>query len=393
MRSLKEHPNHRPAELPNGFESGTGNGEPGTGNRRVGGIERLARQAATLVEKREVEYFSIEARSILNRCSSDRMPFTWTINPYRGCEFGCRYCYARYTHEYMGLHDPADFENKIYVKRDAARTLLRELTPERLAGQLIALGTATDPYQPAERRFRITRGVLEALARADGVRLNITTKGDLITRDIDVLRQIAARGSLQVNMTVTTVDVRLARVLEFRAPTPQKRLAALRALGDAGLRAGVNIAPILPDLTDSRESLAAVIAAAKEAGATHVFANVLFLKESAQKRFFPFLEEYLPGLAARYARRYARSAYVDAAYKRRVLDLVEQLKQEYGIPDRQDLETPVLVHEAAAQQLFLGLPEPPNPKHSPRLHPFAPPAHQEGNNRGDRNGERDGAPA
>ncbi len=356
----KEHPNVRTLEPPNVLTLKTMNQEPGTRNRRVGGIERLARQAATLVEKREVEYFSIEARSILNRCASDRMPFTWTINPYRGCEFGCRYCYARYTHEYMGLHDPADFENKIYVKRDAARTLLRELTPERLAGHLIALGTATDPYQPAERRFRITRGVLEALARADGVRLNITTKGDLITRDIDVLRQIAARGSLQVNITLTTVDARLARILEFRAPAPQKRLAALRALRDAGLRAGVNIAPILPDLTDGRESLAAVIAAARQAGATHVFANVLFLKESAQKRFFPFLEEHFPKLAARYARRYARSAYVDAEYKRRVLGLVERLKQEYGIPDRQDLEAPAAVHEATARQLLLGLPEPPS---------------------------------
>ncbi len=325
----------------------------------VKGIERLAREAATLVEKREVEYLGIEARSILNRCSSDRMPFTWTINPYRGCEFGCRYCYARYTHEYMGLNDPADFENKIYAKRDAARTLLRELTPERLAGQLIALGTATDPYQPAERRFRITRSLLEVLARADGVRLNITTKGDLIARDVDVLRRIAARGSLQVNITVTTVDARLARILEFRAPTPQKRLAALRALRAAGIRAGVNIAPILPDLTDSHESLAAVIAAARGAGATHVFANTLFLKASAQKRFFPFLEEHFPRLAARYARRYARSAFLDRGYKDRVLRLVDELKREYGIPDRQDLEPPAAVHDAAAQQLFLGFPEPP----------------------------------
>ncbi len=323
------------------------------------GIERMARQATTLLEKSHTEYLHITVRTILNRCSSERMPFAWTINPYRGCEFGCRYCYARYTHEYMGLNDPADFENKIYAKRDAARTLLRELAPERLRGQLIALGTATDPYQPAERRFRITRGLLEALARAPGVRLNLTTTGDLITRDIDVLRRIAARGSLQVNITVTTVDPRLARILEFRAPTPQKRLAALRALREAGIRAGVNIAPVLPDLTDGRESLAAVIAAAAEAGATHVFANVLFLKESAQKRFFPFLEEHFPKLAARYARRYARSAFLDQGYKDRVLRLVEALKREHGIPDRQGLEPPAAIHEDAAQQLVLGFPEPP----------------------------------
>ena len=325
----------------------------------VKGIERMAREASALAERREVEYFSLEARSILNRCSSPRMPFTWTINPYRGCEFGCRYCYARYTHEYMGLNDPADFENKIYAKRDAARTLLRELTPERLNGQSIALGTATDPYQPAERRFRVTRGLLGALAQADGVRLGITTKGDLIVRDIDVLRRIAARGSLQVNITITTVDTRLARILEFRAPTPQKRLAALRALRDAGLRAGVNIAPVLPDLTDTRESLAAVIAAARDAGATHAFANTLFLRDAAKARFLAFLEECFPRLSARYALRYARSAFLDQRYKDRIMRLMDELRREHGIPDRPDLQPPAAIHDAAAQQLLLGLPEPP----------------------------------
>ena len=332
----------------------------------VRGIERMAREATTLVEKREVEYFSIEARSILNRCSSERMPFTWTINPYRGCEFGCRYCYARYTHEYMGLNDPADFENKIYAKRDAARTLLRELTPERLHRQAIALGTATDPYQPAERRFRITRDLLEVLARADGVRLNITTKGDLIVRDVDVLRRIAVRGSLQVNITLTTVDTRLARILEFRAPTPQKRLAALRALRQAGIRAGVNIAPILPDITDSRENLAAVITAAKEAGATHVFANTLFLRDLAKRRFFAFLEEHFPRLSARYALRYARSAFLDQPYKDRVMRLMDELRREHGIPNRPDADPAAAVTgEAEAEQLFLGFPEPPRRQDRP----------------------------
>ncbi len=323
------------------------------------GIERLAREAATLVEKREVDYFSIEARSILNRCSSDRMPFPWTINPSRGCEFGCRYCYARYTHEYMGLTDPDDFENKIYAKRDAARTLLRELTPERLAGKTIALGTATDPYQPAESRFRITRGLLEVLARTDGVRLSITTKGYLITRDIDLLQRITARGSLHVNITVTTVDAALARLLEFRAPTPEKRLTALRTLREANIRAGVNIAPVLPDITDTRENLSAVIAAARDAGATHVFANTLFLKDSTRERFLTFLREHFPHLVARYVRRYARSAFVERPYKDRLMRLMDELKREHGLPDRPDLDPPATTHEAAARQLPLGFPEAP----------------------------------
>src|SRR5574341_1610083 len=169
---------------------------------RVRGIERLAREAGTLREKPQAEYLSLEVRSVLNRCSSPRMPFTWTINPYRGCEFGCRYCYARYTHEFMGLNRWEEFEEKIYVKRDAARILVRELTPERLSGQSIALGTATDPYQPAERRYGVTRSLLAVMAMARDLQLSITTKSDLVARDIDLLRRIAARSSVQVNMTV-----------------------------------------------------------------------------------------------------------------------------------------------------------------------------------------------
>src|SRR5574341_957854 len=166
------------------------------------GIERMAREAHPLLEKRQAEYLRIEVRTILNRCTSARMPFTWTINPYRGCEFGCRYCYARYTHELMGLNRWEEFEEKIYVKRDAARILACELTPERLNRQSIALGTATDPYQPAERRYGVTRSLLAVMAMARDLQLSITTKSDLVTRDIDLIRRIADRSSVQVSITV-----------------------------------------------------------------------------------------------------------------------------------------------------------------------------------------------
>ncbi len=317
------------------------------------GIERMAREAATLLEKREVEYLSIEVRSVLNRCSSPRMPFTWTINPYRGCEFGCRYCYARYTHEFMGLNRWEDFEEKIYVKRDAARILVRELAPERLTGQSIALGTATDPYQPAERRYGVTRSLLAVMALARDLRLSITTKSDLVTRDIDLLRRIAAKNSVHVNLTVTTLDRRLARILEFRAPTPERRLNTLRTLRQAGIVAGVNIAPIMPDITDSRANLEAVIAAARDHGATHVFANVLFLKPSAQQAFFPFLEKHFPHLRKRYASRFTRSAFLDRAYKDRVLRLVAELKRQHGFSDSVEFEPPSSLHEEEAAQLRL----------------------------------------
>jgi DNA repair photolyase len=317
------------------------------------GIERLAHEAVPLLEKRDVEYLHIEARSILNRCASGRMPFTWTINPYRGCEFGCRYCYARYTHEFMGLPHWEDFEQKVYVKRDAARILTRELTPERLSGQSIALGTATDPYQPAERHYRVTRSLLGAMAQVPTLRLSITTKSDLITRDIDLLRRAGERSSLHVNFTVTTLDRCLARILEYRAPTPELRLKALRALREAGIVTGVTISPILPDITDSRESLEAVIAAAHEHGATHVSASVLFLKPSAQQAFFPFLERHFPHLRMRYTTRFSRSAFLDQSYKERIGHLVAELKRQYGFGDGPTFEMPTALHEDEAAQLPL----------------------------------------
>jgi DNA repair photolyase len=319
----------------------------------VRGIERLAREADTLLEKRQAEYLSLEVRSVLNRCSSSRMPFTWTINPYRGCEFGCRYCYARYTHEFMGLNRWEEFEEKIYVKRDAARILARELTPERLNGQSIALGTATDPYQPAERRYHVTRSLLAVMAMARDLRLSITTKSDLVTRDIDLLRRIADRSSVQVSITVTTLDRRLARILEFRAPTPELRLEALRTLRQAGITAGINIAPIMPDITDNKANLEAVIAAAREHEASHVFANVLFLKPSAQQAFFPFLARHFPHLRKRYAALFAHSAFLNRSYKENIFRMVAELKQRHGFSDESEVDIPAALHETEAAQLPL----------------------------------------
>jgi DNA repair photolyase len=326
------------------------------------GIERLAREATPLLEKRQAEYLDLEVHSVLNRCGSDRMPFTWTINPYRGCEFGCRYCYARYTHEFMGLTRWEDFEEKIYAKRGAARILTRELRARRLDGQSIALGTATDPYQPAERRLRVTRSLLTVLTQASGLRLSITTKSDLVTRDLDLLRRIALRSSLHVNLTVTTLDRRLARLLEFRAPTPDLRLRALRELRAAGIAAGVTLSPILPEITDGRESLEAVIAAARDHDATHVFWNVLFLKPSAQPAFFALLERHFPRLLRRYRTRFARSAYLDRAYTARIGEQIAELKRAHGFPDRPAFDMPAPLHEAET-----------DPEQLP-LFPTAPPA-------------------
>jgi DNA repair photolyase len=325
------------------------NGEPSA----VKGIERMAREARTVIEKPTADYLQIKVKTILNKCTSPRVPFTWTINPYRGCEFGCRYCYARYTHEFMGMPRWEDFEEKIFVKQDVGRLLARELDPVKLCGQHIAIGTATDPYQPAERRFEVTRAVLQVLALASDLHLSVTTKGDLISRDLDLLQRIATRSRVSVNFTITTLDRRLARLLEFRAPTPELRLKALQAVRQAGIRAGVSMAPILPDITDSRTSLDAVMAAARDHGATHVFWNVLFLKPSARQAFFPFLGQHFPHLAKRYAARFARSAFLSRAYRDRIANLIGELKQKYDFPDHTDFETTAQVHEAEAEQLPL----------------------------------------
>src|SRR5258708_11301844 len=187
---------------------------------RLIGIARLAAAGESLREGHDVEYFTLPSKSLLNRRVSNRqMPFTWTINPYRGCEFGCKYCYARYTHEFMEMRDGADFERKIYVKQHAAGLLRHDLHRVK-SGEAIAIATATDPYQPAERRYEVTRGILEEFARHSGFEIGIISKSNLMLRDLDVLKEVAKTNRLSVHITVTTLDVELARMLEPRAPRP-----------------------------------------------------------------------------------------------------------------------------------------------------------------------------
>ncbi len=199
------------------------------------GIARLAAESPSLEAKSRVEYFDLTTRKFLAKCDSPRVPFNWMINPYRGCEFGCKYCYARYAHEFMELRDPLQFERKIFAKHFDPAAFRDEL--KRLpSGETIAIGTATDPYQPAERRYRVTRAILEVLASVAGFRIGITTKSDLVPRDMDVLREIARRHYLRIHMTVTTMDRELARLIEPMAPRPDLRIGAVRKLNAAGIR-------------------------------------------------------------------------------------------------------------------------------------------------------------
>jgi DNA repair photolyase len=294
------------------------------------GIARLAAQGEAVRQGHLVEYFTLPARSLLNRCISKRVPFDWTINPYRGCEFACKYCYARYTHEFMELRDGVDFERKIYVKQQAAWLLRQDLRKVK-RGEEIAIGTATDPYQPAEKRYEVTRGILEELALHHGLEIGIVTKSDLILRDVELLRQVAEHNSLFVNLTITTLNTKLARVLEPRAPRPDLRLGAVRELVSAGINAGVICAPVLPGITDSPASLDALVRATKKVGGKYIYANPLFLKPCSASVFLPFLEKEFPQLVESYRKRFAERAFVSKAYSKRISELVSTLRQKHGI--------------------------------------------------------------
>ncbi len=292
------------------------------------GIARMAARSELLEAKRAVQYFEISTRSILNR-TKPTMPFRWTINPYRGCEFGCKYCYARYTHEFMEM-DPADFEDRIYAKPAAAHLLRQEL--RRVDRKdAIAIGTATDPYQPAERRFGRTREILEVFARERGWHVGLITKSDLVLRDVGLLREVAHGNVLSVSLTITTLNEKLARLLEPRAPRPALRLDAVSRLRDAGLCVSVMPNPIMPGITDGERQLEQLAKAARDAGATSFGGGPLFLMPSAQKIFFPFLEKEFPQLVERYRKLYERSAYLGHDYKDALAKRVRRIRDRYGL--------------------------------------------------------------
>jgi DNA repair photolyase len=293
------------------------------------GIARLAAQGESLREGHDVQYFTLPARSLLNRCTAPRMPFTWTINPYRGCEFACKYCYARYTHEFMEMRDGVDFERKIYVKQHATEMLRRDLRRVK-PDEGIAIGTATDPYQPAEKKYEVTRAILEEMARQRGLEIGIVSKSTLMLRDIDVLRRVAERNRLFVNVTITTLDVGLARMLEPRAPRPDLRLDALRKLNEAGVDAGVICAPVLPEITDKPGDLENIVRATAEAGGKYIYANPLFLKPCSAAVFLPFLEREFPSLVDKYRSRFESRAFVSAAYHKRISELISKFRKKYG---------------------------------------------------------------
>lgn len=298
------------------------------------GIARLADDAELADTGHLIEYRALPARSILNKSTSRRgLPFGRTINPYRGCEFACRYCFARYTHEFMELRDPEIFERRIFIKQSAA-WLLRQELHKLPPGEEIAMGTATDPYQPIERRAQVTRSLLEVLAECKGLQLGIVTKSTLILRDIDLLQKFAANNRLVVHLSITTPDIRLARILEPRAPRPDLRFQAVEELRKSGIRTGVLCCPIMPGINDTPAAFESMAQRAKAADASFLAANPLFLKPCSKGTFLAFVREHFPALEDSYESRYADNAFVSEAYRKRVSGLLAAAAKKYGLERR-----------------------------------------------------------
>jgi DNA repair photolyase len=316
------------------------------------GIARLAAQAKHADDGHLVEFKALEVRSILNKSvSKRRLSMAYSINPYRGCEFGCKYCYARYTHEFMApkasteptgardaigaidMRNPLTFERLIFLKQNAAWLLEQELKKIDPVNE-IALGTATDPYQPIERRTRITRSLLEVFSRKSGYRLGIVTKSRLIERDIDLLVEIAKRNTLVVHVTITTPDAKLARLLEPRAPRPDLRFQAVRRLREAGIVAGVFGSPLLPGITDTEEALDGMARRAAAVGASFFAAHPLFLKSCSRPTYLAFIREHFPALEADYAKRFATADFAGRSYSEHLKKMVDQACRRYGIGKR-----------------------------------------------------------
>lgn len=311
------------------------------GQVKLVGIARLANKAETADTGHLTEYRALQVRSILNKSVSNRgLPFGKTINPYRGCEFGCRYCFARYTHEFMELRNPELFERLIFVKQNAAWLLKQDLRKLR-PGEEIAMGTATDPYQPIERRMRITRSLLEVMSEYRGLRLGIVTKSTLILRDIDLLKKFAARNQLAIHLSITTPNPKLARILEPRAPRPDLRFKAVSELRNAGLRTGILCCPIMPGINDTPAAFDAMAKRAKAAQASFMAANPLFLKPCSMGTFLDFVHQHFPALEASYKKRYGENAFVSKAYQKRIADLLAAAAKKYGLGQRRGEPQPV----------------------------------------------------
>ncbi|WP_049574784.1 Rv2578c family radical SAM protein [Streptomyces sp. SBT349] len=282
-------------------------------------------------EFRGITFHEVRARSIVNRVpGASRMPFSWTVNPYRGCSHACVYCFARKTHSYLDLDTGIGFDTQIVVKVNAPDLLRRELGARRWRGEHIAMGTNVDCYQRAEGRYRLMPGIIGAL-RDYANPFSILTKGTLILRDLELIRQAAAVTDVGISVSVGSVDRALWRTVEPGTPAPERRLEVVRTLREHGIPCGVLMAPVIPYLTDSPAQLRETVRAIAAAGAGSVTPLALHLRPGAREWFMSWLAHHHPGLVRRYEVLYANGAYAPTWYQRRITGQVHELAAEYGM--------------------------------------------------------------
>ena len=317
-------------------------------------VKRGGTSALTDAERRadQARYQEVSCRSALNPVRG--MPFNWTLNPYRGCTHGCHYCFARRYHVQFEMNADDEFASVILVKGNVATVLGRELDRPSWTREVVAVGTATDPYQPIEGHYRLTRSCLEALARGR-TPIGLITKGPMIVRDRDVLLDVTRAARCTVYVSVPTVDEEAWRILEPGTAHPLQRLRAVRELVDAGVNTGVLMAPIVPGFSSSRQKIERTLKSVADSGARFVGCNVMYLQDGTRSHFMKFLEREFPSMLPRYERLYA-AKYPPHAYRKEVQGMVRALQQRYGLTRREarhaGRDEPVEVH--APEQVGFG---------------------------------------
>lgn len=291
----------------------------------------------------------LRCKSVINRVRG--MPFDWSINPYRGCRHACVYCYARPTHEYLGMNAAEEFQEIILAKVNAPEIVRQELSRRSWTGANVVIGTATDPYQQAESRYRLTRGILEAF-RDFRNPVSITTKSPMVLRDVDLLTDLARDADVTVHFTVTTVNRDLWKSIEPTTSLPRKRLEAIGALRKRGIRAGVFLSPILPGITDDDAHLDEVIGASMEAGADFILPGVLRLGNGISEYYLPFIKREFPEAVDLCSGLY-RGNYAPGAYVRNIESRVAEIKRRRGFVDREPAPGPQRVLQGQSRQLRL----------------------------------------
>ncbi len=314
-------------------------GDQGAGDRTAGGTGQQELFGRTAVVTRTfdtpgfrgITCHEIQARTIISKVpEASRVPFRWTINPYRGCSHACVYCFARNTHTYLDLDSGHDFDSQIVVKVNAPELLRRELTAARWTGDHIAMGTNVDCYQRAEGKYRLMPGIITALTEAANP-FSILTKGTLVLRDVDLLARAAEVTDVGMNVSVGIIDKSLSRSIEPGAPGPERRLAVCTALSERGLGCGVLMGPVVPFLSDSPEQLDAAVRKIASAGAVHVSPIVLHLRPGAREWFLRWLSREHPELIDAYRDLYGKRAYAPASYQREITEQVAALARQHGV--------------------------------------------------------------